>query len=328
MSADGLILVDKPSGMTSHDVVAKIRRALSPGKSFKQRIKCGHTGTLDPMATGLMLILCGRATRLSKYLTGLNKKYRAVVVFGIETDTLDADGKIIGKSDVNCNVQDLEIAIKLQHGEIAQVPPLYSAIKKDGKRYYDRVRSGEKVDSPDARIINIYSLKSSVDCWGAEPASDDLSASDGKQYQATFTTECSSGTYVRSIVRDVAMSIDTVAHLVELRRLKVSDFDVCGALSGDDISDPIALRKAMRPMREAVAWAPSIILTDDEVRLTRIGVQPAVGLVERIVYPEVKTSSKYPAIGAFDQDGNLISMMKHVNDELSLEIVIPEASGE
>jgi tRNA pseudouridine55 synthase len=328
MNTDGLILFDKPSGMTSHDVVAKIRRALSPGKSFRKQAKCGHTGTLDPLATGLMLILCGRATRLSKYLTGLDKKYSADVVFGVETDTLDSDGQIIGKYEVNCSEQDLLQAVNLQIGKINQIPPKYSAIKINGKRSCDRVRDGEDIATPEPRQVSIYSLECEINGWGVESDSADVCALDNKSYQATITTECSSGTYVRSLVRDLAESVGTKGHLTKLRRETIADYKIVDALPATEISNQEALVSAMLPMSSAVSWAPSIILSDEEVKLTRIGVQPDNELIDRIVQPESEAVSKFPAISAVDSNGNLVAIMKLVDGNLSLDTVIPPVASE
>ncbi len=328
MNTDGLILFDKPSGMTSHDVVAKIRRALSPGKSFRKQVKCGHTGTLDPLATGLMLILCGRATRLSRYLTGLDKKYSADVVFGVETDTLDSDGQITGKYEVNCSEQELLKVLDTQTGKINQIPPKYSAIKIDGKRSCDRVRDGEDIATPKAREISIYNLKCEINGWGVESDNTEICALDNKYYQATITTECSSGTYVRSLVRDLAESVGTKGYLTRLRRETIADFKVADALPASEIANREALISAMLPMNDAVSWAPSIILSDEEVKLTRVGVQPDNKLIDRIVQPEKESVSRFPAIGAVDNNGNLVAMVKLIDSNLSLDTVIPAAVSE
>lgn len=328
MNTDGLILFDKPSGMTSHDVVAKIRRALSPGKSFRKQVKCGHTGTLDPLATGLMLILCGRATRLSKYLTGLDKKYCADVVFGVETDTLDSDGQVMGKHAVSCSEHELQQALNLHIGQINQIPPIYSAIKINGKRCCDRARDGEDIAAPDARDISIYNLKCEVNSWGVESDITDICALDKKCYQATITTECSSGTYVRSLVRDLAESVGTKGYLTRLRRETIADFKVADALPASEIANQEALMAAMLPMNDAVSWAPSITLSAEEVRLTRVGVQPDNELIDRIVQPERASISKFPAISAIDNKGNLVAMIKLLDGNLSLDMVIPPAASE
>jgi tRNA pseudouridine55 synthase len=200
---DGVLLVDKPAGVTSHDVVARIRRGLPRGT------KVGHAGTLDPFATGLLLILIGRATRVQRFLMGLPKRYETIARLGYTSTTGDPEGEI--------EPGDTPGEFELPTGLITQRPPAYSAIKIGGKRAYALARAGEVVEVPERQV-----LVSRFDCeWREED-------------RAAFVIECSSGTYVRSLIMELRD-----AYCVELRRTRIGDFDIADAseerlLSMDD----------------------------------------------------------------------------------------------
>jgi tRNA pseudouridine55 synthase len=218
---EGLLLVDKPRGITSHDVVDKVRRALGTKK-------VGHAGTLDPMATGLMLIGVGRATRLLRYLTGLDKTYEGTGRLGEETDTLDADGKTIGTSAVNVTVEALEEVLASLTGDQQQIPPAFSAIKVGGKRLYEAARKGEEVSVPPRRVfVRTFDLMSFV--------APDLD----------FRVECSSGTYIRSLVADAGVALGCGAHLVRLVRTHVGPFALAEATAIDAMGEPHPLSRAV-----------------------------------------------------------------------------------
>ncbi len=206
---DGFLLVDKDQGWTSHDVVAKVR-ALIGGK-------VGHAGTLDPMATGLLVLGLGRYTRLLRYVQGLPKHYRATAMFGVATDSLDADGSVIDRSPLPVTREELETAAAAFRGPILQVPPMVSAVKVDGKRLYDLARAGEVIER-EARSVEIYQLDIT-----------DLVASDYPE--VTFDVVCSTGTYVRTLADDLARAVGGRAHLTALRRVRNGSIGVADAVS-------------------------------------------------------------------------------------------------
>lgn len=209
----GVILVDKPQGMTSQQVVSKVKYLFkSPNHDSK---KAGHTGTLDPMATGLLPICLGEATKFSHYQLDADKSYQATILLGSQTDTGDADGQIVAEKLIpQFDAVGLEKIAQQFLGAQQQIPPMYSALKKDGKKLYEYARAGIEIDRPPRDII----LKAI-----------DLKAIDDKQIQLTVT--CSKGTYVRVLAEDIAKSMGTLGHLTALRRLKVGDFNIAQAIT-------------------------------------------------------------------------------------------------
>jgi tRNA pseudouridine55 synthase len=227
---DGVILYDKPDGVTSHDVVAQVRRRLGRGT------KVGHAGTLDPFATGLLLVLVGRATRAQRFLMALPKAYETVARFGATSTTGDRDGEI---SETG-RVPDGDLP--LPTGVLRQRPPAYSAVKVDGVRAYRRARRGEEVELPE-REVTVHAF-------------DEL-ARDGDR--RTFAIRCSSGTYVRVLVADLGD-----AYCEQLRRTAIGDFDVADA-------DP----ERIVPLADALAFLPALPLAGDEARRASHGVAVA-----------------------------------------------------
>jgi tRNA pseudouridine55 synthase len=236
---EGLLLVDKPSGMTSHDAVDVVRRSLGTRK-------VGHAGTLDPMATGLLVLGVGRATRLLRYLGELPKTYVATGRLGEETDTLDADGEIVRMAPVDVSLAELERACASLVGESMQAPPAYSAVKVGGRRLYEAARRGEVLEAR-ARPIR-------VDAFA-------VSAFDGRDLEALIT--CSGGTYVRVLVADVGRTLGCGAHLVRLRRTAIGSFLVEDARPPDE--------GALEPVERAVRHLPGIRLEPEEARAATNG---------------------------------------------------------
>lgn len=237
---DGLAIVDKPAGWTSHDVVAKSRGLLGTRK-------VGHAGTLDPDATGVLLLGVGRATRLLRYLSGAGKHYEGEMVLGVETSTLDAAGEVTATHDMaQVTLADLQrVAAERFTGPIEQVPPMVSAIKIDGRRLHELAREGIEVERA-PRPVTIYSLE--LDEVAGEPGVFRLAV------------HCSSGTYIRSLAADLGAALGGGAHLRALRRTAVGSFTLAEAvaldeLSGDDLHSPAeALRDLARcRVDEAVA---------------------------------------------------------------------------
>lgn len=229
--SDGILLVDKLPGCTSHDVVAQARRALG------QR-EVGHAGTLDPMATGLLVLLAGEATKLSAYLTADRKAYCATLRFGAETDTLDAEGVVTARSDAPSPSADaLRAALASMVGPMMQVPPAVSAIKQGGVPLHERVRRGEAVEVAPREVV--------LD------AARVLAVREG---ECDIELECSKGFYVRSFARDVARKLGTLGHLAALRRMRSGVFDVSEALAGEVLS------RAARGEEAARAWVRAALL--------------------------------------------------------------------
>ena len=205
---DGIILINKPIGITSFSAVATMKRRLS--------VKCGHSGTLDPLATGLLPIMCGKATKLCQYLTEADKAYRAVLKFGIATDTFDITGKVLETDDKEITLEEIKKALPEFIGKIKQVPPAFSAIKVGGTALYKLAREGKEVTVPE-REIEIYSI-------------DIIDFKDG---ELTFDVECSKGTYIRTLCSDIAKKLGTVGTMSALTRTKTCGWTLDEAVSLD-----------------------------------------------------------------------------------------------
>jgi tRNA pseudouridine55 synthase len=236
---EGLLLVDKPAGMTSHDVVDVVRRSLGIRK-------VGHAGTLDPMATGLLVLGVGRATRLLRYLGELPKTYMATGRLGEETDTLDVDGEIVRTAPVEAGRAEVERACAALVGDSMQTPPAYSAVKVGGRKLYEAARRGDVLEAP-ARPIRVDAFE--------------VAGFDGRDLQVLIT--CSGGTYVRVLVADVGRALGCGAHLVRLRRTAIGSFRV------EDARPPDAATP--QPIERAVEHLPSIRLDAQEARAASHG---------------------------------------------------------
>jgi tRNA pseudouridine synthase B len=201
---NGILNIDKPQGITSHDVVDIVRK-IFPG------IKVGHTGTLDPIATGVLPICIGKATKLSDELLSENKVYKVKMLLGVETDTYDITGKIVFANTLNEDEIYIKERIKRFIGKSSQIPPIYSAIKIKGKKAYEYARNGENV-SIKPREIEIFNI-------------DDIDVNLRKR-QVSFVVSCTKGTYIRSLVHDIGIKLGCGATMIELKRLKTGDFDI------------------------------------------------------------------------------------------------------
>jgi tRNA pseudouridine55 synthase len=236
---EGLLLVDKPSGMTSHDVVDVVRRSLGTRK-------VGHAGTLDPMATGLLVLGVGRATRLLRYLGDLPKSYEGTGRCGEETDTLDADGEVVQRAPVEVSLPDIQRACAALVGESMQTPPAYSAVKVGGRKLYDAARRGDVLVAP-ARQIRVDAFEAS--------------GFDGRDFG--FRVTCSGGTYVRALIADVGRALGCGAHLIRLRRTAI------GSLRVEEARPPG--EGALQPVERAVRHLPAIRLEPEEARAAAHG---------------------------------------------------------
>ncbi len=208
---DGILVLDKPSGPTSHDMVYLVRRGTGEKRA-------GHAGTLDPLATGVLVMCVGAATRLSEYLIGEDKRYAAVVRLGAATDTYDAQGTVTATAPVNVSQAQIEAALGEFRGAILQRPPAYSALKRGGQKAYEMARRGEAVQL-EPRAVTIYAL-----------TLDDYAPPD-----ARLSVHCSAGTYIRSLAHDLGQRLGCGAHLASLRRTAAGHFAVAQAVTVDDL---------------------------------------------------------------------------------------------
>jgi tRNA pseudouridine55 synthase len=271
MSAvDGVLLVDKPSGVTSHDVVDVVRRRLGTRK-------VGHAGTLDPLATGLLVIGVGRATRLLRFYGDLPKTYEGTARLGVETDTLDAEGTVVRTAPVDVGRGDVERAFAALVGEALQRPPAYSAVKVGGRTLHSAARRGEEVEATPRPIR--------VDAF-------ELHAFESPD--ARFRVTCSGGTYVRVLLSDVGRALGCGAHLTRLRRTAIGPYAVEDAVAPNEVEAP-------RPVEDAVGHLPLVELDAAEARAASHGTILAPAGVDG---PYAVFSPEGRLIGIYRDDGS------------------------
>lgn len=230
--------MDKPSGITSAKAVSLVKRLLPN----KKGVKIGHTGTLDPMASGLLVLLLGRATRLSRYVTDLDKSYTATARLGAISDSLDADGEVVELDEPVPTEEELRAVLPRFTGEIEQLPPMASAVKVGGERLYRAHHRGETVEREPRRAV-VYSLE--------------LTGYDASERTATFETSCGSGTYVRTLISDLAEAAGSGAYLTSLRRTSVGGLGLRDAASPENLTAE-KLPARLVPMREVVSHLPAL----------------------------------------------------------------------
>ncbi len=293
---DGILIIDKPAGITSHDVVARVRRIL-------RTKRVGHTGTLDPFATGVMVLLVGAATRLAQFLDKDEKEYEALVQFGSETDTGDGTGV----RSAECGMPDEEVAEVLEgvkwndvlsqfSGPLMQTPPMYSAKKVAGKKLYELARKGVEVErKPVSIVINKLELSS-------DETRDRKSA-------IRIIVACSAGTYIRTLAEDIGRVVGTGAHLAELRRTRAGRFAIDQAVTLTELEESDNPADQLVPLEEAVSHLPEISLSDERVAKTRNGLSTRV---EADQFPDGATvrmlddRSRLVAIGIARSDENIV----------------------
>jgi len=299
MAAPGILLVDKPGGMTSHDVVARARRALGTRK-------IGHAGTLDPMATGLLVLGVEGATRLLTFIVGLDKTYEATVRLGVSTDTDDADGAETSRADAS-SLDSAAIldAIAPLTGRISQVPSTYSAIKVDGRRAYDLARAGEQVELK-ARDVTV----SRFDVVAERRPSP---GSTGGWIDLDVVVDCSSGTYIRSLARDLGAALGVGGHLTALRRTRIGAFDVADAAAADELAGAPLLT----PAAVATTVLGRLDVTADEARDLRHG-KRLTGAADRL--PADPTA-------AIDPDGHLVGVVERRGADVKSLMNMPEGAA-
>ena len=286
----GWLVIDKPVGPGSTDVVSKIKRALRAGQYG--RFKVGHGGTLDPLASGVLPVAIGEATKLAGRMLDATKEYAFTVRFGVQTDTLDAEGTVVAESDVRPTLADVEAALPRFTGPIDQVPPAYSALKVDGRRAYDRARGGEEVVLASRRVTvhSLAHLPSWERGWGGGSNREvegtphpptgcvggplPLPRGERGLDEITLTAHVSKGTYIRSLARDIALALGTVGHVTMLRRTRAGGFTLDRAISLDRLAElghEAALEQALLPIEAGLDDVPALPLTPDQAGLLRQG---------------------------------------------------------
>lgn len=275
----GMLLVDKPAGITSHDVVAVVRRSLGVRKA-------GHAGTLDPFATGLLVLGVGRATRLLEYLSGLDKEYEAIARLGVATDSQDREGVVVAEDDRWSGLDAARIRAVAGEmvGALRQSPPVYSAVKVGGVPAHRRVRRGESVELPSREVI-VYAF---------EVLEVDLP-------EVRFRVECSSGTYVRTLGVELGERLGTACHLTALRRTRVGGFDVRDAVGLEGVETPA--RAWVGPVT-ALAHLPRVVVRADEAAMLATGKRVPSGAHDCEVAAFVLPGDRLVAVGAV-RDGVL-----------------------
>ncbi|MEX0665617.1 MAG: tRNA pseudouridine(55) synthase TruB [Acidimicrobiia bacterium] len=287
---DGLVVVDKPAGFTSHDVVAKLRKA------YGQR-RVGHAGTLDPDATGLLLVGLGRATRLLRYLQAAGKEYRADVRFGVATSTLDAAGEVLDRQEMPLTREQVEKAATHFVGDIEQVPPMVSAIKVGGRRLHELARRGVEVERAPRRVHI-----GRVEVEAFEP---------GPYPLATLFIECGSGTYVRTLAADLGTALGGLAHVESLRRLRTGSFGLDEARTLEAIEgDPSA---AVLPPREAVR----------DLEPLKVDVESARGIRHGMTFPSGALGEAGPGpFAVIGPDGELLAVYERRGGGVKPTVVV------
>ena len=276
---DGWIILDKPMGLGSTQAVGAVKRVCREAGLGK--VKVGHGGTLDPLASGVLPIALGEATKLTGRMLDASKVYDFTIAFGTETAGLDAEGDIVAVSDVRPTLADIEAVLPRFTGPIEQVPPAYSAIKIDGERAYDRARKGEAVEMK-ARGVTIYSLRHA----GLDPASiaagagwtpDQVRGDEGGEAwldSITLTAHVSKGTYIRSLARDIARAVGSVGHVTMLRRTKAGSFTLEQAISLDKLNafgQGAAQSEVFLPFEAGLVDIPALDLSPEAAGAIRQG---------------------------------------------------------
>ncbi len=288
MINDGLIIVDKPAGVTSHDVVASIRKTLKVKK-------VGHTGTLDPDATGVLILLIGKATKIARFLQNDVKGYWAEMILGIRTNTQDASGKVISR--VTCDLPEKEIKRALSNfkGEISQTPPMVSAIKIDGQPLYKLAREGREIHRP-SRKVNILTIN--------------FLKMDKRPYPiVTFNVTCSKGTYIRTLCSDVGDFLGCGAHLKKLVRTHCGDYCLDEAFSIEQIkelSDSAVINNHIISIQDALRSFPSIMVSEQYIG----GILNGRPLTNKMVGDQLRKVKPGQLIKVVDENRYLVAISK------------------
>ena len=291
----GFLLVDKAGGFTSHDVVAGVRSLLGGAK-------VGHAGTLDPMATGLLVLGVGRATRLLRFVQEADKRYMATARFGVATDTLDAEGAVLAREPMKVTASDLEAVLPRFVGPILQVPPMVSAIKVEGRRLYELAREGRTVER-EARPVTVHDLRL------IEFAPSDYP-------ELSFEVRCSTGTYVRTLADDIARALGGRAHLSSLRRTAIGALDVGNASTIERLAESLStglLEDSMLSPASALADLPAIEVGEELAAAVSNGVA--------IAGRRLGESDEGP-LRMVDGSGRLLAVYRREGNRATPEVVL------
>lgn len=281
---NGILLLDKPLGYSSNQALQKI-------KWLFQAEKAGHTGTLDPLATGLLPICLGEATKFAQYVTDADKTYIATIKLGVQTTTGDAEGEVIASKPVNITAIQFEQACQQFLGEISQVPPMYSALKHDGKALYEYARAGVEI-MRNARRVNIKNITVNA-----------FSGSD-----AVINVTCSKGTYIRTLAEDIGKMLDNHAHLIGLRRTQTAGYGLADAVTIEAV-EALALDvrdTKLLPVDSAIAVLPQVVVSEDSAFYFKQG--QAVWQAGKIPESELRVyeeSGKFLGLGKLLADGKI-----------------------
>ena len=261
----GWLIIDKPVGPGSTQIVSAVKRALREGGY--PRLKVGHGGTLDPLASGVLPIALGEATKLSGRMLDSDKEYEFTIAFGAETDTLDRESAVVAQSDCRPTLAEVDAVLSGFTGRIEQIPPAYSALKVEGKRAYARARAGEIVEMK-ARPVRVHniSIVSGTET-GTPRTGEELD-------HVTLSATVSKGTYIRALARDIARALETVGHVTMLRRTRAGPFTLEGAISLDKLAELAKARdleQALLPLTAGLDDIPALPVTPDQARALREG---------------------------------------------------------
>ncbi len=285
---NGWIILDKPLGLGSTQAVAAVKRNLREA-GFGKKVKVGHGGTLDPLATGVLPIAIGEATKLAGRMLDASKVYAFTVAFGSQTDTLDLEGAVVAESEARPSLAEIEAVLPRFTGAIEQVPPAYSALMIDGQRAYDLARAGEVVELK-ARAVVIHELRHSREGGNLSPKlrfgetpemgprlrGDDESSycDDARLSEITLTAHVSKGTYIRSLARDIAIALGTVGHVTMLRRLRAGPFGLDSAISLDNLNEVgkgACFENVLLPLEAGLVDIPALILSPEQASMVHQG---------------------------------------------------------
>lgn len=311
---DGLLIIDKPAGLTSHDVVARVR------KIVRER-RIGHTGTLDPFATGVLALLIGRATRLAQFLAGADKEYEAVIRLGFATDTGDVDGRPLSttgeyeKHQITWTREAIQTALRQMCGEVRQIPPMYSAKKRHGQKLYEMARRGEEIEREPV-CVTVHAFA---------PAGTDgplLKDNQDGTVDLVVRVVCSAGTYVRTLAEDFGKLLGIGAHVAELRRTRAGDFTIDAATTLErlkQVVDEGSIGTLLLPPDAALSGMPFVHLSAAETEQARNGI--ALSLPASTLLDGEKVRIK-------DQDGSLVGVGSYdaLSQLLRPRVVLPLSS--
>ena len=288
---DGIIIINKGKNYTSNDVVSIVKKIT--------KSKVGHTGTLDPNATGVLPLLIGNATKVSKYLINHDKEYEVVLQLGIRTETADVEGKVIEEKEVTAEMLNKDnIEEKLQQfiGKQEQIPPIYSAIKVNGKKLYEYARRGQEVELK-PRQIEIYSIQ--------------LLSINEKEKQISFKVKCSKGTYIRSLCEDISKKLGTVGYMKELNRLQVGEFYIKDAVTISEMKEKIEAGNL-----ESIITIEEIFKNNPQIQLEQEQIEPYINGVK------INTKKTNGVYRIYKPDGTFIGLGIVENSKLKRDLVI------